>query len=93
METRVHIVVDVVPIFVAPAPNMFHHNNVGVTYVVTSNFKMEPVRSIPLYFVAMPHSMVIITEVPFTITPTHTITSTMSKPQTPWGTDLVSMHT
>jgi hypothetical protein len=51
---KAQIVVDVVLIFVTHAPNLLHHNNVGITYVGTSNFKMEPVRSIPLYFVAMP---------------------------------------
>ncbi len=40
-------------IFIDLAPNLFHHNNVGVTYAGTSNFKVEPVRSIPLYFMAM----------------------------------------
>jgi hypothetical protein len=64
---------DVVPIFVALAPNLFHHNNVGVTYVRTSNFRMEAIRFIPLYFMAMPHSMVIVTEAPFTTTLAHTI--------------------
>jgi hypothetical protein len=41
---RAQTVVDVVPIFVALAQHLLG----------TSNFKMEPVRSIPLYFVAMP---------------------------------------
>ncbi len=54
METRAHTMVDVVPIFVTLAPNLLHHNNVGVTYVGTFNFKMEPIRSVPLYFMAMP---------------------------------------
>jgi len=53
MEMRAQIVVDVVPIFVAPTPNLWHHNNVGVTYVGTSNFKMEPIRIVPLYSMAM----------------------------------------
>jgi hypothetical protein len=79
-------------IFVALAPNLFHHNNVGVTSVRTSNFKMELVRSIPLYFVAMPHSMVIITKTSFTTTPAHTIVSMKFRPQTPRGTNLVIMH-
>jgi hypothetical protein len=52
---------DVVPIFVALAPNLCHHNNVGVTYTRTSNFKVEPIRFVTLYFMAMPHSMVTIT--------------------------------
>jgi hypothetical protein len=45
---------NVVPIFVAPTLNMLHHNNVGVTYGRNSNFKMEPIKSIPIYYVAMP---------------------------------------
>ncbi len=32
MEMKAQTVVDVAPIFVAPTPNLFHHNNVGVTY-------------------------------------------------------------
>ncbi len=71
---------NVIPIFVAPVPNMLHHNNVGVTYVGTSNFRVEPIRSIPLYYVAMPHSMVIVTEVPFITTLSHTILGMRSKP-------------
>ncbi len=71
---------NVVLIFLALVPNMLHHNNVGVTYVGTSNFRVEPIRSIPLYYVAMPHSMVIVIEVPFTTTLSHTIPSMRSKP-------------
>jgi hypothetical protein len=62
--------VDVAPIYVAPTLNLLHYNNVGITYASTSNFRMELIRSIPLYYVAMPHSMVIVIEAPFT-TPTH----------------------
>ncbi len=51
---KVKIVVDVIPIFGALAPSMLHHNNVEVTYEGTSNFKMELIRYVPLYFVAMP---------------------------------------
>jgi hypothetical protein len=29
---KAQIVADVVPISIAPTPNLFHHNNVGVTY-------------------------------------------------------------
>jgi len=80
VEMRAQTMANVVPISVAPAPNLFHHNNVGVTYVGISNFRVELVRSIPLYFVAMPHSMVIVIEVPFTTTLAHTITIIRSKP-------------
>jgi len=58
VEMKVQIVAHVIPISIAPTPNLFHHNNVGVTYVGTCNFKVEPIRFVPLYFVAMPHSMV-----------------------------------
>jgi hypothetical protein len=51
---RAQIMEDVVPISITLAPNLLHHNNVGVTYARTSNFRMELVRSVPLYFMAMP---------------------------------------
>ncbi len=87
MEMRAQIVANVVPIYVAPTPNLFHHNNVGLTYVRTSNFRMELIRSVPLYYVAT------VTEAPFTITPTHTITGVRSRPLIRRGTNLVNMHT
>jgi hypothetical protein len=74
------------------APNMFHHNNVGVIYARTSNFRMELIRSIPLYSMAMPHFMVTIIEASFLTTPAHTIVGMRSRPQIPRGTNLVSMH-
>jgi hypothetical protein len=51
---RAQTITDVIPIFVAPALSMLKHNKIGVTYAGTSNFKMQLVRSIQLYFVAMP---------------------------------------
>jgi hypothetical protein len=84
--------IDIVLIFVALAPNMLHHNNIGITCAGASNFRMEPVRSIPLYYVAMLQSMVIVTEVPFVTAPAHTIVGMRSKPQTLWVTQLVSVH-
>jgi hypothetical protein len=84
-------VVDVVLISVAFISNMLHHNNVGVTYPITSNLKMEPIRSIPLYFVAMPESMVIVTSTPFVIALAHIIVSMRSRPHTPRET-LLSVH-
>ncbi len=77
---RTQTMADVVLIFIGLVPNMLHHNNVRVTYVGTSNFRVEPIRSIPLYYVAMPHSMVTFTEVPFTTTLSHTILNMRSKP-------------
>jgi hypothetical protein len=56
---------DVILIYVAPTPNLIHHNNVRVTYLITFNLRMEPIRFVSLYSVAMPRSMVIITEAPF----------------------------
>jgi len=83
---RAQNVVDVVP-------NLLHHNNVGITYAKTFNFIMELIRFIPLYFVAMPHSMVIVIETPFTTTIAHTIPSMSFRPQILKGTNLVSVHT
>jgi hypothetical protein len=51
---RAQIVVDVVPIYITHIPNLLHHKNIGVTYVKTSNFRMQPIRFVPLYYVAMP---------------------------------------
>ncbi len=73
VEMKAQIVVDVVPFLVALAPNLFHHNNVGVTYVGISNFKVEPLRFVPLYFLAVLHSVVTITKAPFITTLAHTI--------------------
>jgi hypothetical protein len=44
---------NVVPISITHVPSLLHQNNIGVTYVKTSNFRMEPVRYVPLYSVAM----------------------------------------
>ncbi len=55
---RAQIVADVIPIYIAPVPSLLHQNNIGVMYVRTSNFKMEVVSSMPLYFVAMAESMI-----------------------------------
>jgi hypothetical protein len=72
--------VNVVPISIAHAPNLFHHNNVGVTYARTFNFRMKPIRFVSLCFVAMFHSMVTVIEAPFTTTPAHTIIGMRSNP-------------
>ncbi len=54
MEMNAQIVADVVPIFVVPIPSILHQKNIGVTYASPEHFKMELVRFVPLYFVAMP---------------------------------------
>jgi hypothetical protein len=71
---------DGVPISISIVPNLLHHNNVGVTYARTSKFRMEPIRSVPLYFVAMLQCMVTIIEIPFVTTSTHIVVGMGSKP-------------
>jgi hypothetical protein len=53
MEMRTQIMANVILVCVTSTPNQLHHNNVGVTYTRTSNFKMELVRFVPLYFMLM----------------------------------------
>jgi hypothetical protein len=38
---RVQTKANVAPIFVTFTPNLFHHNNVRITYAGTSNFKVD----------------------------------------------------
>jgi len=45
---------NVVPIYVAYVQSLLHQDNIGITYVGISNFKMELITYVPLYFVAMP---------------------------------------
>jgi hypothetical protein len=40
--------------FVTPIPTLLHQKYIIVTYAGPSNFKMELVISMPLYFVAKP---------------------------------------
>ncbi len=83
---------NIVPISITLAPNMLHHNNVGITYVGASNCRMEPIRSVPLYFVAMFQFMVTFTEILFVTTLAHTFVGMRSGPQTLKVTQLVSVH-
>ncbi len=76
---------NVVPIFVAPLPTLLHQNNIKVTYVGPPNFRMEPIRFVPLYFVVMPKSIITAIEVLFVL-------GVKSKPQTPRGTNFVRLH-
>jgi hypothetical protein len=80
MEMKAKIVVDVIFVFVALTPSLLHHNDVRVTYPTIFYLRMELVRFVPLYFVAMLQSMVIIIEVPFVATPIHIIVNVKSKP-------------
>jgi len=52
---KAQIVENVVPIFVVDVPSLLHQNNIGTTYARTSNFKMELIRFVPLYSMAMVH--------------------------------------
>jgi len=65
VEMRVQTMANVVPISIALTQGLLHNNNIGITYTRISNFEMEPIGFIPLYFVAMPQSMITITEAPF----------------------------
>jgi hypothetical protein len=71
---------DVVHIYVSLTPNLLHHNNIGVTYAKNSNFKIEPIIFVSLYFVAMPKSMIQLLKAPFVTTPIHTIVGMKFKP-------------
>ncbi len=92
MELRAHSVVDVVPISTVHVLSLLHQNNIGVTYIRTSNFRMELVRSMPLYYVVMPQYVIIVIEVPLISTPIHIVDGVKSIPQTPRGTKFVSLH-
>jgi hypothetical protein len=45
---------DIIPISIAQLQSLLQQNNIGVTYAKISIFRMELVRSMPLYFVALP---------------------------------------
>ncbi len=73
--------VDVIPISVALTQSLLHNNNIGVTYIGTSNFKMEPVRFVPLYSTIMLQFMVTFTKGPFVTTPAHIVVSMKLDPK------------
>jgi hypothetical protein len=79
---KAQVVADVVPIFVPPIPSLLHQNNIGVTYEIPLNFRMEPIKSMPLYFVAMPWFIIIVTEALFVSTPVYSVDGVKSRPQT-----------
>jgi hypothetical protein len=58
VEIRVQIVVDVVLVFGALIPSLLHPNHIGVTYARTSNFRKEPVRFMPLYYMTIPQFLI-----------------------------------
>jgi hypothetical protein len=51
---RTQTMADIVHVSVAFVPSLLHWNHIGVTYVGTSNFRIELVRSVPFYSMAMP---------------------------------------
>jgi hypothetical protein len=53
---------------------------------------MEPIRFVPLYFVAMPQSIITIIEAPFVSAPIITIIDIKSRPHTLRGTKFVNLH-
>jgi hypothetical protein len=83
---RAQIVADVVLIFVALIQSLLHQDNIGVTYVGTSNFRMEPITFVPLYYMAMPQFIITITKVSFVSTLVNIVVGSKSRPQTPRGT-------
>jgi hypothetical protein len=89
---RTQIMANVVCIYVFSTLNLLHHNNIGVAYAKKFNFKIEPIRFVPLYSMAMLKSMIIITKAPFVTTPIHNIVDMRFKPQTPRGKELVRVH-
>jgi len=53
---------------------------------------MELVRFMPLYYVAMPHSIIIVTKGPFVSAPITIICDIRSRPHIPKGTKFVNFH-
>jgi hypothetical protein len=54
VEMRTQTMANVIPIFIAHVPSLLHQKHIGVTYVGISTFKMELVRYVPLFSMAMP---------------------------------------
>jgi hypothetical protein len=92
VEIRAQIAANVVLISIALVPSLLHQNNIGITYIGTSKFRMELIRFMPLYFVAMPQSIITVIEVSLISTLIHIGDGVRSRPQTPRGTKFVSLH-
>jgi hypothetical protein len=84
-------VTNVIDVSIVITPNLLHHNNVGAVYLGNSNLRMDLVRFVPLYYMVMPQSMVIVIKTPFVTTLAHTIVGLRSRPQAP--KQLVNVHT
>ncbi len=67
VKMRAQMGINVVPIFVTHVQILLQQNNIGVTYVRTSNFKMELIIFVPLYYVLIAQSIITITKAPFVL--------------------------
>jgi hypothetical protein len=56
---------NVVSIFEVLVLNFLHQNHIGVAYVRTSKFRMEPIKYVPLYSMVMPKFIITVTKPPF----------------------------
>jgi hypothetical protein len=83
---RTQVVANVVPISTALVQSLLHKDSIGITYARTSNFKMEPITYVPLYFVVMPQSIIIVIEASFVSTLINIVVGIRCKPQIPRGT-------
>ncbi len=59
--------VNTTPISITIIQSLLQQNNIGVTYVRTSNFRMELIIFVPLYYVVMPQSIITVTKAPFVL--------------------------
>jgi hypothetical protein len=82
---------DVVLVSIVPTPSLLHHNDVRITYPTI--FNLRTIRFVPLYYMAMPQSMVTITKAPFVTTLVHIVVSMKFKLKTPKETQLPNVHT
>jgi hypothetical protein len=80
VEMKVKTMADVVLIFEAPIPSLLHQNNIGITYVRTSNLRMELIRYVPLFFVVRPQSIITIAKTSCVLTFVHIVDGVKSKP-------------
>jgi hypothetical protein len=71
---------------------LLQQNNIGVTYVRTSNFRMELMIFLPLYYVVMPQSIITITKAPFVLALVTNVGGIRSRLHTPRGTKFVNLH-
>ncbi len=84
--------VDIIPISTVPITSLLHQNHIGISYVKISNFRMEPISSMPLYPLAMPQSIIKVIEPPFVSTPIYIVDGVRFRMQTPRTTKFVSLH-